>query len=88
MVVQATKLSNIWKKEVMHEIIYVMIWFSSSRAPSRLVEKYEVLKKLGDGAYSDVYKCRDKETDKVNWIKFTLLKLLLGIQLLHEAGSN
>ena len=31
-----------------------------SRAQSRMAEKYEILGKIGDGAYSDVYKCKDR----------------------------
>ncbi|XP_067005069.1 cyclin-dependent kinase-like 4 [Anabrus simplex] len=40
-----------------------------SRAPSRLMERYEKLSKLGEGSYGMVFKCRNKDTGQIVAIK-------------------
>ena len=40
-----------------------------SRAPSRLMERYEKLSKIGEGSYGVVYKCRARDTGHLVAIK-------------------
>lgn len=40
-----------------------------SRAPSRLMERYEKLGKLGEGSYGMVFKCRNRDTGQIVAIK-------------------
>lgn len=40
-----------------------------SRAPSRLMEKYEKLSQVGEGSYGKVYKCRARDTGQLVAIK-------------------
>eukprot|EP00095_Tigriopus_kingsejongensis_P006820 maker-scaffold82_size396747-snap-gene-1.17 protein:Tk06820 transcript:maker-scaffold82_size396747-snap-gene-1.17-mRNA-1 annotation:"cyclin-dependent kinase-like 1" len=42
---------------------------SRSRAPSRLMERYEKLSKVGEGSYGVVYKCRARDTGGLVAIK-------------------
>lgn len=42
---------------------------SGSRTSSRTMDRYEKLGKLGEGSYGVVFKCRNRETDKVVAIK-------------------
>ncbi|PSN34748.1 Cyclin-dependent kinase-like 1 [Blattella germanica] len=43
-------------------------WYQS-RAPSRLMERYEKLGKLGEGSYGMVFKCRNRDTGQIVAIK-------------------
>ena len=43
--------------------------FCRSRAPSRLMEKYEKLSQVGEGSYGKVYKCRARDTGQLVAIK-------------------
>ncbi len=40
-----------------------------SRAPSRLMERYEKLSQIGEGSYGKVYKCRARDTGALVAIK-------------------
>nr|CAD7256392.1 unnamed protein product [Timema shepardi] len=42
------------------------IW---SRAPSRLMERYEKISKIGEGSYGMVFKCRNRDTGQIVAIK-------------------
>ncbi|KAJ9585944.1 hypothetical protein L9F63_020401, partial [Diploptera punctata] len=42
---------------------------NGSRAPSRLMERYEKLGKLGEGSYGMVFKCRNRDTGQIVAIK-------------------
>ena len=40
-----------------------------SRAPSRLMERYEKLSQIGEGSYGKVYKCRARDSGSLVAIK-------------------
>lgn len=40
-----------------------------TRTPSKTMERYEKLSKLGEGSYGLVYKCRNRDTGEVVAIK-------------------
>lgn len=51
-----------------------MIWYKKkkrfrTRTPSRVMERYEKLCKLGEGSYGVVYKCRNRDTGEIVAIK-------------------
>nr|CAD7451994.1 unnamed protein product [Timema tahoe] len=41
----------------------------TSRAPSRLMERYEKISKIGEGSYGMVFKCRNRDTGQIVAIK-------------------
>lgn len=50
----------------MKEIIF---FFCRSRAPSKAMERYERLARLGEGSYGVVFQCRDRQTGKLVAVK-------------------
>lgn len=40
-----------------------------SRAPSKTMERYERLARLGEGSYGVVFQCRDRQTGKLVAVK-------------------
>ncbi|KAF4527212.1 hypothetical protein B566_EDAN006138 [Ephemera danica] len=46
-----------------------MHFFIRSRAPSRYMERYEKLGRLGEGSYGVVFKCRNRDTGQIVAIK-------------------
>ena len=59
--------SNCYKKE--NSKFELMYCGCRSRAPSRLMERYEKLGKLGEGSYGMVFKCRNRDTGQIVAIK-------------------
>ena len=43
--------------------------FCRSRAPSKAMERYERLARLGEGSYGVVFQCRDRQTGKLVAVK-------------------
>ena len=48
---------------------FYLLFIYRSRAPSRLMEKYEKLSQVGEGSYGKVYKCRARDTGQLVAIK-------------------
>lgn len=44
-------------------------YYCRNRTPSRIMERYEKLCKLGEGSYGVVYKCRNRDTGEIVAIK-------------------
>jgi len=54
-----SKSISIEKKNFLHR----------SRAPSKAMERYERLARLGEGSYGVVFQCRDRQTGKLVAVK-------------------
>lgn len=46
-----------------------IIFFYRSRAPSKAMDRYERLARLGEGSYGVVFQCRDRQTGKLVAVK-------------------
>lgn len=46
-----------------------ILFFHRSRAPSKAMERYERLARLGEGSYGVVFQCRDRQTGKLVAVK-------------------
>lgn len=45
------------------------VWLYRSRAPSKAMERYERLARLGEGSYGVVFQCKDRHTGKLVAVK-------------------
>ncbi|XP_057660254.1 cyclin-dependent kinase-like 1 isoform X2 [Diorhabda carinulata] len=49
--------------------LWILLAFRRKRTPSKIMERYEKLGKLGEGSYGIVYKCRNRDTGEIVAIK-------------------
>ncbi|XP_025833833.1 cyclin-dependent kinase-like 1 [Agrilus planipennis] len=51
------------------KVSYVHLLVVSARTPSKTMERYEKISKLGEGSYGVVYKCKNRDTGEIVAIK-------------------
>ena len=68
--------STVVRKSCLHNFLLpdlkIFCFVKMSRAPSRLMERYEKLCKIGEGSYGVVYKCRARDTGHLVAIKVSV----------------
>ena len=62
------KFYNLFQLKTFLNFEFTYFYFRS-RAPSRLMERYEKLSQIGEGSYGKVYKCRARDSGSLVAIK-------------------